>query len=105
MKFGGYTYQRTNFVVTSFQEDDLPQFSQIDDIILLADCTLLQVIDFCTDGILQHYHSFSITSSRSKRTIYLKDLIDPRPLNSHSINNINSSIVTIRSSVIPACSC
>ena len=75
---------------------------KIDSIILLGDCPLLQIVDWHTDGILQHYHSYMITSTRMKRTLYLKDLIDPRPLNSHTITgDVQSSyVITIRSTVI-----
>ena len=101
MKLSGYTYQPNYFVLTGFQEDDLPIFSRICDILLQNERPMVQVVDFHTDGILQHYHSYSITPINNKHIICLHDLIEPRPFNSHLISGVSSHVVTLRSIVIP----
>ena len=104
MKFNGYTYQPNNFIIVGFQQDDLPKFSKIDEILLIGDNPLVLTTEYNTNGIMHHYHSYSITSDKIQREFHLKDIVDPRPLITHTIRDVSNYHlhISIRSTAVYA---
>ena len=49
--FEGNTYRPVTFVITGWQMDDLPEFSQIQDIFIVQSVCFLRVNAFFTKGI------------------------------------------------------
>ena len=100
MKFAGYTYQPSLFVLTCFQPDDLPMFSRIDDLLLVNQEPFLCVTEYFTEGIDHHFHSYVIQCTNKKGTIHLSILPEPRPINSHCLGAIQYRYITLRSQVL-----
>ena len=52
-----------DYVLIGWQEDDLPLFGLIEDILVINGCALFKVIKYATLKIDRHYHSFHIKKS------------------------------------------
>ena len=54
--------------------DDLPEFSQIQDIFIVQSVCFLRVNAFFTKGIDRHFHSYAIEKKDQESIIGLQDL-------------------------------
>ena len=59
-KSGGQVYRQSAFLLTGWQDDDLPLFSRIDDMLVVNGNPFLVVVHHDILGISRHVHSFSI---------------------------------------------
>ena len=69
-----------------FQEDDLPQFGKVCDILLAREEAFLYISVYITEGTDAHYHSYVIVPSHEKRLVNVtKDQLlgTLHPLRSH----------------------
>ena len=70
-----------------FQEDDLPQFGKVYDILLAKEEAFLCILVYVTKGTDAHYHSYVIVPSPEKRLVYVNEvnkfLGNLHPLRSH----------------------
>lgn len=94
----GSKYNRSDYVVAGWQDDDLPVFGCIQDILVLNNCAMLEVLQYNTEGIDRHYHSYVLKNSNEKALIWLSDLIDFHPLQAHRLNN-GYIYITVRSHI------
>ena len=59
--FNGVKFQKTDFVLVDWQEDDSPLFCSITDIVVVnCEYILFKVKHYRTCGIDYHYHSYLI---------------------------------------------
>ena len=87
IEWKGSKYYRGDYVLCGFQENDLPQFGKVYDMILAKEETFLCITVYITEGIDTHYHSYVILPSPEKRLIYVNEesklLGTLHPLRSH----------------------
>lgn len=65
----GTKYQHKGYVITSWQDDDLPQFGRIEDIIVVEGAVYFKIACTVTVGIDRHFHSFVIRSKNNTQII------------------------------------
>ena len=71
IEWKGSKYYQGDYVLCGFQEDDLPQFGKVYDILLAREEPFLCISVYVTKGRDAHYHSFVIVPSPEKRLIYV----------------------------------
>lgn len=79
-------FERNDFVLMGWQENDLPQFALVTDIIHVSsnDIVLLKAQGYHTVGIDRHYHSYIIECIPSSiYTVHLSKLKHFQPFKSH----------------------
>ena len=81
----GIKYNYLDYVIKGWQEDDLPLFCQIKDILVVNETALFHVIECETVGIDRHYHSFSIHMTGREAVIFLSELIDYHTFQGHKL--------------------
>ena len=64
---------------TRWQEDDLPLFGRVEDILTINDNVLFSVVKYKTLGIVHHFHSYSIRKTTFLDICWLSELIDYHP--------------------------
>ncbi len=67
-------YRPTQFVLIGWQDDDLPRFGKIKDLLLAQNVAMLAVLQYDTSGIDHHYHSYLICSTHHECIIPLTHL-------------------------------
>ena len=101
IKINGYKYEPPLIVLTGFQVDDLPCFSQIRAVFIVEQEALATVVEYVTEGVHHHFHSYAIKCSGERHVIHLNKLLEPRPVNSHCQKSGEMLHVTLCSFVIP----
>jgi len=81
IKCQGTVYHLAQFVLTGWQDDDLPQFSKIDDLIYIQSVAIIVATQYHTVGIDRHYHSYLIAITRCKSVIPLTNVNSHPPVN------------------------
>ena len=77
-------YTINDYVIVSWQEDDLPLFGKIESIVLIQEKAFLIVSVYHTQGYDHHYHCYVIAREGTCSTCWLSDLVDYQPLRAHS---------------------
>ena len=77
----GTVYRLAQFVLSGWQDDDLPQFSKIEQLISIQNVAIMVAIHYHTVGIDRHYHSYLIGSTRCKSVIPLANVDSHPPVN------------------------
>ena len=101
IKYDGNTYRITIFILIGWQEDDLPQFGEIKDILVINCTYFLLVRVYMTLGIDRHVHSYVVKSKRDEENILsLSELPGYPPTVGHSLDR--QLYITLRSHIIKA---
>lgn len=94
----GERFYRHEFVHKGFQEDDLPVFGKILDIIVIAGSTsLLQLEVYQTMGINSHLSAFQVSRTNLKTIVLLSRLYNKHRYCAHSCKSDSSTYITMRS--------
>ena len=91
-------YRLAMFILTGWQDDDLPQFSEIKDILITNSTHYLLVRIYTTIGIHRHFHSYIIKGTNTEDILPLNKLQGYPPMVGRSINR--QLYITLRSHVI-----
>ena len=91
-------YSRNNYLLTSWQDDDLPVFGQIDDIVTVSNYILFCVTKYQTLGIDRHYHSYCLRRTSDKAVYFMSELPDYRCYQAHLLKN-HQLYITFKSHV------
>lgn len=87
-----------DYVLIGWQEDDLPLFGLIEDILVLNGRTAFKVIKYLTSEIDRHYHSFHIKKTSDRDFCWLSKLVDHHTFQGHVL--LNSKLyITFRSHI------
>ena len=87
MKLHGIKYSHFEFVIINWQEDDLPRFGLIKDILVINTRVMFCANKYTTLGINRHYHSFLIKRTFRNDVVWLSDLIDFCSYQGHCLSN------------------
>ena len=79
-------YAKSEYVLISWQDDDLPVFGRIDSIVSVSGFILFSVNVYRTLGIDHHYHSFVVTRTTNRALHILKELQDYRSYQAHMLS-------------------
>ena len=71
MKHQSTVYRPAEFVLTGWQDDGLPGFSKIIELLSLQNFAFISVIKYTTVGISQHYHSYVLSPTCHKSVVPL----------------------------------
>ncbi len=82
----GTKYQGKYYVITTWQDDDLPRFGRIEDIIVVQDTVYFKVTCTQTLGIDRHFHSFVVKNSSNTEIVSYSELADHQVFNAHTVN-------------------
>lgn len=100
IKIYGNRYYRSDFVHDGFQEDDLPVFCKIVDIIILAETIpLLQLDVYKTLGINGHLSSYQISRTTNNTVILLSQLHHKDQYYAHSSPGDSNTYIAMKSHV------
>lgn len=99
IRIHGETYHRSEFVIYGFQEDDLPVFGRIDDILVITATPMLSIRLFRTLGINNHLLCYAIEHTHQKVLILLNQLICPDPLSPHQRIGDDNLYIALRSHI------
>ena len=83
----GVIYHKMNHVLVGWQADDLPLFSQIQNILVIGSEVMLNVLMCITSGIDRHYHSFVITKTSNVSYYWLSELVENQVFQAHLMHN------------------
>lgn len=101
MKIYGHSYHSSDFVLCSWQEDDLPRFGQIRDMIVITGTPILAVKLYNTLGINNHLLSYAITSTLQSSVISLSNLVHFQPLSAHTCCGDSNVYIAMRFDISP----
>ena len=100
VEWRGSKYYQGDYVLCGFQQDDMPEFGKVFDILLVKNEAFLCASIYTTKGTDAHYHSYVIAPSHGKRLILISECNDYlgslHPLRAHSLKATpgNEYIVT-----------
>lgn len=83
----GVKYTLTEYVIVGWQDDDLPEFGQIQCIVVIKGLVLFTTTKYCTLGIDRHFHSYVIRRSGEVQLYSLSELIDYHSFPAHCLNS------------------
>ena len=83
IKIYGSQFTRGQYVLCGWQDDDLPMFALIKDITVVAECPLVALEKFTTEGINNHLQSYLITSTRHVFVSKVSSLPYKDPITAH----------------------
>ena len=87
IKIYGEQYHRNEFLLVGFQqEDDLPFFGKIYDLVVASNIPLIAVELYKTEGINSHIAAYLIKRMNKKSCFLLASLSYKNPLYAHSYN-------------------
>ena len=99
MEYHGIFYNLHDIILYGFQEDDLPVFGKIFDILLVKQTPFLCVQLFSTNGMDHHYNSYVLQLTDSKEVVPMSDqhkyfnLLNP--MQSHSVPVLPGTIYIV----------
>ncbi len=95
----GEKYYRRDYVHIGFQEDDLPGFGKILDVLLVSNIALLQ-LELCqTLGINCHLSAYSICHTSQKRLVLLPKLPNKQRYYAHSCRGDCNTYIVMKYNV------
>ena len=97
MKWNGSKHRTGQFVLVGWQEDDLPEFSKVRDLIVVENQHLLILSTYFTLGIDRHYHSYVVKSTFKELVIDVKCVCDYHPVYVHKMSNTNTLYIAMKS--------
>ena len=74
-------------MLIGWQDDDLPLFGHINDIVVVNGSVLFLVHKYETIGIDRHYHSYCIQKKCNSDLYWLSELVDYYPYQGHALQN------------------
>lgn len=83
----GTKYHPMDYVVTGWQDNDLPLFGCIQEIIIVNENALFSVLKCTTLGIERHFHSFVVRRTGEVAMYWLSELADYQALQAHLLND------------------
>ncbi len=85
MKIYGEQYRKNDFLLGGFQEDDLPFFVKINDLVVASTSIPIVAVDmYRTEGINCHIASYLIKRTNEQSLLLLSSLRYKNPLYPHS---------------------
>ena len=81
MTFKGTKYRCHDYVIIGWQDDDLPKFGRIRDLIVVQDTIFFELTCVVTLGIDRHFHSFN--TNKGEMVLQVSELVDHQVFNTH----------------------
>ena len=91
-------YAKSDYILVSWQDDDLPVFGQIDNIVTVSNYVIFCVTIHQTLGIDRHYHSFLLRRTSDEAVYFLSELPYYRSYQAHLLSN-HQLYITFKSHV------
>ena len=88
------------FILTGWQDDDLPQFSEITGILVVNSVFYLSVRVYTCLGIDRHVHSYVIERTYQEDVVLLHELYGYPPVLAHSVHR--QLFITLKSHMVCA---
>ena len=95
----GQEFHHSEYLLCGWQDNDLPVFGMIKDILVIAGTPLISLCLHKTLGINNHLLCFAITSAYQSSLISLSHVVYRRPLCAHSILGDGHLYIAMRSHV------
>ena len=83
-------------MICGFQEDDLPTFGRIDEILVITATPIFSLRLFTTLGLNNHLLSYAIERMHKTSLILLSQLVHQEPLTSHQRTGDDNVYITLR---------
>lgn len=94
----GIKYSKMDYVLITWQDDDLPVFGRNDAIHVIKDIAFFTVRYHSTFGIDYHYHSFCLLDDQTSHVHTISDLPYPNTFKAHQFRD-GCLYITFRSHV------
>ena len=101
IKTHGEEYNRGDYIITAKQMNDLPVFSKVVDLMIVADCAVAEAERFLTVGLENHLLSYQIKSTHHHFFIPLSTLKETHPFKAHTFDD-GLPYITLRSNIEPS---
>ena len=101
IKTHGEEYHRGDYIITAKQMNNLPVFSKIVDLMMVADCAVVEAERFLTVGLDNHLLSYQIKSTHHYSCIPLSTLKETHPYIAHTFDD-GLLYITLRSNIEPS---
>ena len=89
----------SDFLQYGWQENDLPWFVKIKDIMVVGDCPLIAVGSYRTEGINNHLLAYLISSTHEKFIVNPSQLQNTQPLYAHTYIGDGGLYIAMRAHV------
>ena len=86
-------------MIVGFQEDDLPSFGQINDILVLVGTPLFCVKLYNTIGINNHLSCYAVVCAYQYVLVLVSKLVSPEPLGAHTSIGDDNVYIPMRAHV------
>ncbi len=100
IKLYGQEFHHSEYVLCGWQEDDLPLFGRIKDILVVVGTPLFTLSLYQTLGINNHLLCFAITSAHQSSVIRVSELVHRKTLCAHSSFGDSHLYIAMRSRVV-----
>lgn len=87
-------------MLVGWQQDDLPQFAKIKDILVMVETPVLVVEKFITHGINNHLLCYLIEHTYQTFAVCVSQLIDTHPFTAHTYIGDRGLYIAMRSYVL-----
>ena len=99
MEYHGIFYNLLDIILYGFEENDLPVFGKVFDMLLVKGTCFLCVQLFSTKGIDHHYNSYVLQLTESKAVVPMSDqhkyFNALNPMQSHSVFSLPGTIYVV----------
>ena len=97
-------YYENDVILCGVQDDDLPLFGSVDEIIAFKGQAFLSLSLFFTRGIDHHYHSYVVVLGQQKQLFPLNDdneyLGLLSPINKHPVENTLGTFYVVSKAIV-----
>jgi hypothetical protein len=93
IKVCGNTYRLSEFLVVGWQDNDLPEFGKIEQLMMVSHVPIAALTLYDTQGIDRHYHSYAVSSTSQVKIIGIEQFEGYPPVIGHYINSQSQYIV------------
>lgn len=100
IKTHGEQYYRNDFVLVGWQEDDLPQFAKIKDILVLVETPVLVLERYTTLGINNHILCYLIECTFQTFALCISGLVDTHSFTAHTYIGDRGLYIAMHSYVV-----
>ena len=89
VSLSGVKYTKLDYVLVGWQDDDMPKFGRVDDILVVKGQAFFTVSVYHAFGIDLHYHSYCIQDTSSCEVILVSQIqsLCPNTFRAHEYSN------------------
>ena len=96
----GERFYNQEFVLIGFQDDDLPYFGKIRDILMICGTPLFVIANFKTVCLYSHLSAYEVMQTNNESVVLITELTSRQPYYSHLYVGDCQTYIAMKSNVI-----